>query len=43
MKRRGLLPKGFTKGLGNFTKEFLGGVWHGIGPDIRRKGWLSRQ
>lgn len=27
----------FPKGLSNFTKEFLSGVWYGMGPDITRR------
>lgn len=26
-----------SKGLGNFTKEFLSGVWRGMGPDITKR------
>ena len=25
------------KSLGNFTKEFLSGVWKGMGPDITKR------
>lgn len=31
-----LLPKEFTEGLSKFASEFLGGVWHGMGPDLTK-------
>lgn len=32
-----LLLGGFTKGFSSFTKEFLGGVWKGMGPDPMKR------
>jgi len=31
-----LLPKKFTSSLGDITKQFLQGVWYGMGPDPRK-------